>query len=47
MSPAAWWSSATVYQVDPRSFADTDTLLQKFKLTGYDPHPAIKFKVAV
>lgn len=26
---------------------DTQTLLKKFRLEGYDPHPAIKFKVAV
>ena len=27
--------------------ADTDTLLDAFKLDGYNPHPAINFKVAV
>lgn len=27
--------------------ADTDTVLKHFCLTGYDPHPAIGFKVAV
>jgi thymidylate synthase len=27
--------------------ADTDTLMQHFVLEGYDPHPAINFKVAV
>ena len=27
--------------------ADTETLLENFKLENYDPHPAIKFKVAV
>lgn len=27
--------------------ADTDTLMKRFQLTGYDPHPAIPFKVAV
>ena len=27
--------------------ADTETLLEVFKLEGYDPHPAISFKVAV
>ena len=27
--------------------ADTDTVLSHFPLEGYDPHPAIKFKVAV
>lgn len=27
--------------------ADTETLLKKFHLQGYNPHPAIKFKVAV
>ena len=27
--------------------ADTKTVLEHFKLSGYDPHPAIKFKVAV
>ena len=27
--------------------ADTDTLLEKFRLDGYDPHPFIDFKVAV
>lgn len=27
--------------------ADTDTLLASFQLTGYQPHPAISFKVAV
>ncbi len=27
--------------------ADTDTLLDKFRLDGYAPHPAINFKVAV
>jgi len=27
--------------------ADTPTLLERFALTGYDPHPAIPFKVAV
>lgn len=27
--------------------ADTDTLLERFRLDGYDPHPAIPFKVAV
>lgn len=27
--------------------ADTDTLLETFRLEGYDPHPAISFKVAV
>lgn len=27
--------------------ADTDTILDAFKLTGYSPHPAIKFRVAV
>ncbi len=27
--------------------ADTDTLLDKFRLDGYDPHPFIDFKVAV
>lgn len=27
--------------------ADTETLISKFKLVGYDPHPAIPFKVAV
>ncbi len=27
--------------------ADTDTLLAHFRLEGYDPHPPIKFKVAV
>ncbi len=26
---------------------DTETVLSHFELTGYDPHPAIKFKVAV
>jgi thymidylate synthase len=27
--------------------ADTDTILDHFRLTGYDPHPPIRFKVAV
>jgi thymidylate synthase len=27
--------------------AETDTVMKHFVLTGYDPHPAIKFKVAV
>ncbi len=27
--------------------ADTDTVMRHFKLTGYDPHPPISFKVAV
>jgi thymidylate synthase len=27
--------------------ADTDTILKRFQLSGYDPHPAIPFKVAV
>lgn len=27
--------------------ADTDTLLERFRLDGYHPHPAIPFKVAV
>ncbi len=27
--------------------ADTDTVLEHFQLSGYDPHPAIKLKVAV
>jgi thymidylate synthase len=27
--------------------ADTDTLMKHFQLDGYEPHPAIKFKVAV
>lgn len=27
--------------------ADTETILDRFALTGYDPHPAIGFKVAV
>jgi thymidylate synthase len=27
--------------------ADTDTIRRHFVLTGYDPHPALKFKVAV
>ncbi|MEM6861695.1 MAG: thymidylate synthase [Myxococcota bacterium] len=27
--------------------ADTETLLSTFRLDGYDPHPALKFKVAV
>ncbi len=26
---------------------DTDTVLSHFELEGYDPHPAIRFKVAV
>ena len=26
---------------------DTETVLEKFKLVGYDPHPDIKFRVAV
>lgn len=29
------------------STLETDELLEKFKLEGYNPHPAIKFKVAV
>jgi thymidylate synthase len=27
--------------------ADTETVMSKFRLEGYDPHPAISFKVAV
>ncbi|MGH7439180.1 MAG: thymidylate synthase, partial [Polyangiaceae bacterium] len=27
--------------------ADTETLMKRFQLTGYAPHPAIPFKVAV
>ena len=27
--------------------AETETLLSLFQLTGYEPHPAISFKVAV
>jgi thymidylate synthase len=27
--------------------ADTDTVMKHFTLSGYEPHPAIKFKVAV
>ena len=26
---------------------DTETVMSHFELTGYDPHPAISFKVAV
>lgn len=33
--------------LEPLYEADTDALLSAFRLTGYDPHPAIKFKVAV
>jgi thymidylate synthase len=27
--------------------ADTDVVMRHFVLTGYDPHPPIRFKVAV
>lgn len=33
--------------LEPLYEADTSTLLETFRLSGYDPHPAIKFKVAV
>ena len=26
---------------------DTDAILEHFRLDGYDPHPALRFKVAV
>lgn len=33
--------------IKPLLQADTETLLSAFKLEGYNPHPAINFKVAV
>lgn len=33
--------------ITPLLEAETDVLLEKFKLDGYDPHPFIPFKVAV
>jgi thymidylate synthase len=33
--------------LDPLLGADTDTLMSHFTLHGYDPHPPIRFKVAV
>lgn len=40
-------SIRTLDDLDPLFEADTETLLRTFRLSGYDPHPAIKFKVAV
>ena len=37
----------TLDDLRPLLDADTDTVMKHFVLTGYDPHPAIKFKVAV
>jgi thymidylate synthase len=33
--------------IEPLLSEDTETLLSHFRLEGYDPHPAISFKVAV
>ncbi len=33
--------------IEPLLSLDTDEILGKFRLHGYDPHPAINFKVAV
>lgn len=33
--------------IDDLLNTDTDTVMSKFKLIGYDPHPAIRFRVAV
>jgi thymidylate synthase len=33
--------------IKPLLETDTNTLMQQFALEGYDPHPAINFKVAV
>ena len=35
------------HQVEKLLDADTETVMSKFKLEGYNPHPAISFKVAV
>ncbi|MBI4816866.1 MAG: thymidylate synthase [Deltaproteobacteria bacterium] len=37
----------TLGDVEAMLDRDTDELLEVFKLEGYDPHPAIRFKVAV
>ncbi len=40
-------SIASLDDINPLLEADTAEILGKFRLSGYDPHPAIKFKVAV
>lgn len=40
-------SIQTLEHIEQLIDADSSTLLQHFALEGYDPHPALKFKVAV
>ncbi len=40
-------SITSLDDITPLLRADTDELLQKFRLDGYNPHPFIPFKVAV
>lgn len=40
-------SIAALEDIEPLLSLDTDEVLARFKLHGYDPHPAIHFKVAV
>ena len=40
-------SIKSLADIEPLLSLDTDEIMDKFKLRGYDPHPAINFKVAV
>lgn len=40
-------SITALEDIKPLLEADTETIMGKFRLSGYDPHPAINFKVAV